>query len=176
MADPDFRTNTFGVETLSMVVWPSMAAYPLGRQVGQLCGISIGAGKFFTVGKLMALVTIPVSLVLFFWRLAPVVARRYVLTDRRVVVLRGLGGECEAGSVGLDGFDRIDVQVLSGQAFFRAGDLIFLDGSKEVLRLAGVQHPEGFRQACLRGRDAMLQVERVVVSQERRVAAAAVAE
>lgn len=173
MVDSDFRAKTFGVETPSMVVWPSMASFSLGRQVGQLCGISIGAGKFFTVGKLMALVTIPVCLVLFFWRLAPVVARRYVLTDRRVVILRGLGGECEDASVELDGFDGIDVQVLPGQAFFRAGDLVFLNGGKEVLRLAGVQHPEGFRQACLRGRDAIVQVERTVVSQKRRAEAAA---
>ena len=77
MRGSDSDTELAISELPSMTVWPSIAAFPLGRKIGQLCGISSGIGKFFTVGKLMALATIPISLGLFFWRLAPGVARRY---------------------------------------------------------------------------------------------------
>ena len=150
-------------EVPSMTVWPSIAAFPLGRKVGQLCSIG-GVGKFFTVGKLMALITIPLSLGLFFWRLAPGVAKRYLLTDRRVVVLKGLGA-VEGESIDLSGFDSIDVEVLAGQKFLRAGDLVFRSDGKEVFRLPGVQHPDGFCRACVRGRQALLSVSRVLAEQ-----------
>ncbi len=174
MPGPDTDTQLTLSEISAMTVWPSIAAFPLGQKVGQLCSISVGIGKFFTVGKLMALVTIPVSLTLFFWRLAPAVARRYVLTDRRVVVQKGLGGT-EAEAIGLQDFESIEVQVLAGQEFLRAGDLVFQAGEKEVFRLAGVQHPEGFRQACLRGRAALASVERAVGEQTKRAEAVAAA-
>ncbi|MHB8900277.1 MAG: PH domain-containing protein [Thermoguttaceae bacterium] len=155
-----------------MTIWPSIAAFPLGRRIGQLCGISVGAGKFLTLGKLFAVLTIPVTLVLFFWRLAPGVARRYVLTDRRVLVLQGLGAESVACSLDLAAFDSIEIEVLAGQAFLRAGDLRFLLAGREVLRLPGVQHPEGFRQACLRGQSALLAVSRTLAEQAQRTSPA----
>lgn len=159
-------------EIPAMTAWPSIAAFPLGRKVGQLCSISAGIGKFFTVGKLMALATIPVSVGLFFWRLAPWVARRYVLTDRRVVIRNGLGG-VEAEAIALKDFDSIAVEILIGQEFLRAGDLVFQSSGKEVFRLAGVQHPQGFRQACLRGQAALASVERVVGEQAKQAEAVA---
>ncbi len=159
-------------EIPAMTVWPSMAAFPLGRKVGQLCSISTGVGKFFTVGKLMALATIPVSLALFFWRLAPWVARRYTLTDRRVLIRVGLGG-ADGESIALRDFDAIDVEILTGQEFLRSGDLVFRSEGKEVFRLPGVQHPEGFRRACLRGQQALASVQRVVAEQSRQPEATA---
>lgn len=170
MRGPEADAESPSPEIVAMTVWPSIAAYRLGRQIGQLCSISAGVGKFFTIGKLMALVTIPVSLLLFFWRLAPGVARRYVLTDRRVMVQKGLGA-VEAESIGLADFDAIALEVLAGQQFLRAGDLVFQAGGKQVLRLSGVQHPEGFRQACLRARQASVAVSRVVAEQRERTAA-----
>ena len=155
-------------EIPAMTVWPSIAACPLGRKVGQLCSIPAGFGKFFTIGKLMALATIPLSVALFFWRLAPGVARRYVLTDKRVVIRKGLGNSETEGAVGFDDFDAILVEVLPGQEFLRAGDLVFQAGGKEIFRLPGVQHPEGFRQACLRAQQALASVSRVVAEQSQR--------
>jgi hypothetical protein len=158
------EAESSATDTTAMTVWPSIAAFPLGRMVGQLCGVSAGIGKFFTLGKLMALATIPISLSLFFWRLAPVVARRYCLTDRRVAILKGLGG-VPGESISLEDFDAIEVEILTGQTFLRAGDLVFRSAGKEVFRLPGVQHPEGFRQACLRGQQALVAVGRVVAEQ-----------
>lgn len=170
--DPDSKSNF--PEITAMTVWPSIAAYPLGRKVGQLCGISVGIGKFFTVGKLMALATIPVSLALYFWRLAPRMARRYTLTNKRVLIRAGLGG-VEVEAVGLDRFDSIEIEVLPGQQFLRAGDLVFRENGKEVFRLAGVQHPEVFRQVCLRGQGAVVAVGCVLAEQSRQMGAPAAA-
>jgi hypothetical protein len=172
MPDSQSQSESLLPEINAMTVWPSIAAFPLGRKVGQLCSISAGVGKFFTVGKLMALVTIPVTLVLYFWRLAPGVARRYVLTNRRIVIQNGLGG-VDAEAIGLEEFDSIAVETLTGQEFLRAGDLVFLASGKEVFRLPGVQHPQGFRHACLRGQAALASVRQVVDSQSRQAEAAA---
>ena len=65
-----------------MTIWPTIGAIAPGRWVGQLSGLRLGWG-FFTLGKLFALATIPVSLVVFCWQLLPGVCRRYVLTNLR---------------------------------------------------------------------------------------------
>ena len=90
-------------ETTVMTIWPTIGAMAPGRWVGQLSGSRLGWG-FFTLGKLLALATIPVSLTVFCWQLLPGVCRRYVLTNRRLLVKRGLK-PVEERAVGLDGFD-----------------------------------------------------------------------
>ncbi len=147
-------------EVTVMTVFPSMGATPFGRLIGRLCGLQIGLGKFFTLGKLFALLLIPVALVYFFWRLSPWACRRYRITNRRVVVHRWLTSQ-EVASIGLDGFDAIDVEVLPGQEWFPCGNLIFRRGPVLVFELEGVREPEVFRQACLkaaRGYQAVQQV------------------
>ena len=37
-----------------------------------------------------------------------------------------------------------------GQAWFKAGDLVFRQGQTETFRIAGVPRPETFRQTCLK--------------------------
>ena len=148
-------------EVTCMVVWPTIGATRAGRLVGQLAGIQLGLGRFFTVGKLMAVATIPISLAVFAWQLMPLVCRRYRLTDRRVVVQKGLSAVDER-SIGLDEFDAIEVLVLPGQGWLRAGEMIFRLGGQEVFRLAGVSRPEAFRQVCLKARTALLTVREVL--------------
>ena len=50
-----------------MTVWPGIGSMSLGRWVGGLAGSRLGYG-FFTLGKLLALVTIPLSLVVYLLR------------------------------------------------------------------------------------------------------------
>jgi len=164
MSDPDNTQSLLPDEIPSMTVWPSIAAFGLGRWVGRMCDVRLGFGQFFTLGKLLALATIPLTLVLFFWRLAPVVARRYLLTNRRVIVCEGLSGT-PGKALDLAEFDTIRVEVLPGQAFLRAGDLVFLADENEIFRLPGVQHPEGFRRACLRAAAAQRTVGEVLRQQ-----------
>ena len=146
-----------------MTVWPSVGATPAGRLVGRLAGIDAGC-CVFTVGNLMALLTIPFSLVLYVWRLLPCVATRYTVTNRRVVVRKGLRAT-DAEAIGLMEFDTIDVEVLDGQAWLRAGDVVFRREGNEVFRLAGVVRPYPFREACLKAHNALASVRAVVEAQ-----------
>src|SRR6185295_8763889 len=91
-------------ETTVMTVWPSNAVYGIGRFLGTLYAIRFPDVYVFRLGNLIALLSIPVALVLFFMRVAPVTGRRYTLTNRRLIVYRGLLIE-EDRSVDLDRFD-----------------------------------------------------------------------
>jgi hypothetical protein len=109
----------------------------------------------------MAPLMIPPAIGLFAWGLMPGVCRRYRLTNRRVIVEKGLRG-VEERSVSLDGFDSIEVQVLPGQEWFPAGELIFRKGTQETLRLNGVSRPETFRQTCLKARMSFVGVKKAM--------------
>jgi len=151
-------------EVTCKVVWPTIGATRAGRLVGRLADVRFGFGQFFTLGKLLALATIPVSLAVFCWQLMPCVCRRYALTNRRIIIRKGLRPVDERW-VNLDEFEAIDVEVLPGQQWLHAGNLIFRHGGQEVLRLSGVSRPEIFCHVCQTARDALLIVRSVVQQQ-----------
>ena len=151
-------------EVRSVTVWPTIGALPAGRLVGRLADIQVGWGKFFTLGKLMALATIPISLAVFCWQLMPYVCRRYTVTNRRIIIRCGLLPADERW-ISLDEFDAVTVDVLPGQSWLHAGDVVFKRSGSEVLRLAGVSRPEVFCQMCLRTQQAMLSVRDVLREQ-----------
>ena len=111
--------------------------------------------SFFTLGKLWALATIPLSLAVYLWRLLPGRCRRYSLTNQRMVVRLGLTAK-PGPAIGLDQFDAIETVHLPGQEWLHAGDLVFKREGQEVFRLPGVSRPEGFRHACLKAQNALL--------------------
>lgn len=160
-------------EMTMMTVWPTMSALNGGRFWGRLYGNRSGfpvAGVPVTIGRIIALLSIPLVLPVYFLMLLPCFiylpklgpiprlyisnpwARRYRLTNRRVIIER-LSGE-EDASVTLDNFDAIDVVVLPGQEWYPAGELIFRKGTVETFRLSGVPRPETFRQTCLKAQRA----------------------
>ena len=169
-------------EVTSTVVWPSIGAYPLGRLVGRWCGLRLGVG-FFTLGKAMALLTIPLSLALYVWKILPWICRRYGLTSRRIVIQKGYSAK-DVASIGLDQFDAIDIRYLPGQPWLRCGEMLFVrrdsvrrgspsvrrgspdPAPQEVFRLSGVPRPEVFRQVCLEGQTALLAVREVLRRQQ----------
>jgi Bacterial PH domain len=146
-------------EVTVMTVWPSVAKYPLGRALGQAYSIRWPDVYIFRLGNLLALLAIPLSLPLFFLRIAPGLGTRYRLTNRRVIVERGLSSR-EDKAVDLDRFDRIEVQVQPGQEWYHAGDLIFKQGAVETFRLEGVSRPDTFRATCLKSQLAHAGVQR----------------
>jgi hypothetical protein len=146
-------------EATITIVWPSNASTALGRALGQLYSIRVGVG-IFTVGNLIALLSIPVALALFFFLLLPGITRRYRLTNRRVVIEKGLSAQPEKWVL-LEDFDDIDIVVLPGQAWYPAGDMIFRKGQVESFRLSGVPRPAGFRNTCLEAQRASVSVKRV---------------
>lgn len=137
-------------EVTVMTVFPTLGAYPAGRLMGRLCSIRTGFG-FFTLGKLFALALIPFAIGLFAFSLLPGVITRYRLTNRRVIVQTGLQPRDQRW-VDFDRFDSIDVEVLPGQEWYPAGDLVFRSGNVETFRLLGVSRPETFRHTCLAAR------------------------
>jgi hypothetical protein len=165
-------------EATIMTVWPSLAATAPGRFLGRLYAIDWGVPPF-TVGHLIALASIPLVVGLYFGRfvvellratpvvgkfmILPAGAHRYVLTNRRVVVRAGLVPGDQRW-VALNRFDSITIDARPGQAFYRAGDLVFRLGAIETFRLAGVVRPDTFRHTCLEARQGYLGAEQALAS------------
>ncbi|MHB0959101.1 MAG: PH domain-containing protein [Pirellulaceae bacterium] len=145
-------------EATIMTVWPSIAGYPAGQLLGRLYSVQWPSLYIFRLGNLFALLSIPLALLLYFWRIAPAVGLRYTLTNRRVVVQQGLRA-AEIRSIALNAFEEIRIDVRPGQAWYPAGDLVMHHGGKEVFRLPGVSYPEGLRQVILKSRAAYLGVQ-----------------
>ncbi|MFM9023923.1 MAG: PH domain-containing protein [Planctomycetaceae bacterium] len=143
-------------EATVMTVWPSVASTALGRSLGRLYRIDAGFGPV-SVGRLALLATIPLGLALYLSLRLPWAIRRYRLTNRRVIVERGVNPVVEQ-YVDLDRFDAIDVDVRPGQEWYAAGDLVFRRGQVETLRLPGVRRPESFRRTCLEARQGYVAV------------------
>jgi len=136
-------------ENTVMTVWPSVAKFGLGRVLGQLFAIRWPDVYIFRLGNLIALLSIPIALVLFFMRIAPGIGTRYRLTNRRVIVERGLTS-VEDKAVDLDRFDTVNIEIQPGQAWYHAGDLVFKLGNVETFRLEGVSRPAAFRETCVK--------------------------
>lgn len=164
-------------ETTIMTVWPSIAATGIGQTLGRLFQIKAGIWVF-TVGNMIALASIPLvtalilhSLIFNFFAGLPFIGflfapiagtvRRYILTNRRVMIATGLNPK-PSQYVDLDRFDSIEVVVQPGQEWYPAGDLIFRKGKIETFQLKGVRRPETFRQTVMKARDAFVGVKKAM--------------
>ena len=146
-----------------MTVWPSICSYGAGRMLGRLYSIDVGI-FVVTVGNLIALASIPLALALYFLRVAPFIGTRYRVTNRRILVLRGIVGKREDRSISLERFDDITIQVQDGQEWFKAGDLVFHHAGTETFRLPGVSRPEAFRHVCENARMSHVGVKQAIAS------------
>ena len=153
-------TDPETTEVTVMIVWPTIAATSLGRALGRLYAIRSGFGRAVTFGRIFVLLSIPVALGLFFFMLLPGIGRRYRLTNRRVLDEHALSGKAIRW-VALEDFDGIRIEVLPGQQWHAAGEMIFLKGQVESFRLHGVSRPESFRQTCLKVRQAYVAVKKI---------------
>jgi len=161
-------------EVTAMTIWPGITALatpPLGRlgcTLGRLYSLRLGIGSILTLGNLLALLSIPLALQMFVVSLLPGFSRRYVLTNRRVVVQRkkfSWGAPwVDEMAVALDNFDQIEVVVQKGQDWYPAGDLVFCKGEVETLRLLGVSRPETFRQTCLKAHAAYVGLQQATAT------------
>jgi hypothetical protein len=159
-------------EVTAMTVWPSLSATAFGRFWGRLFAIEVGFPVFgipLTIGRLMALVSIPFMVALYFLMRLPrfpgvIIGFQnhwcwvYRLTNRRVVMENPFGAEIK--SVSLDRFDAIDIVVEPGQAWFKAGDLVFRLGPVETFRIWAVPRPETFRHTCLKANMSFVGVQK----------------
>jgi hypothetical protein len=150
-------------EVTAMTVWPSIGSLALGRVIGRLCASRTGFG-IFTLGNFWALATIPLSLTLYCWLRMPYLCHRYTLTNRRIMICKGLAPRDEKW-LELDEFNSCEVEVLPGQAWLRSGDVVFSHGEIESLRLSGVPRPNVFRNVCLNAQRSLLLVRNIVQEQ-----------
>ncbi|HKB38103.1 MAG TPA: PH domain-containing protein, partial [Gemmataceae bacterium] len=89
-----------------------------------------------------------VLLPLFLVKFAPFLCKRYTLTNRRLMIQRGLKAKSKQ-EVALSAIDDVRLVGDSYNPFYRAATLEVLSGGKVVLTLTGVPEPESFRQSIL---------------------------
>lgn len=119
--------------------WPTVLAFskPLGN---------LGAMLIRT--RLLAPLAWLVMAPLFMLRIMPVFAKRYVLTNRRITVRRGLTAKIKQ-EVALADIDEISLAEGSYHPFFHSADLEIKSKGKVVLTLLAVPEPQGFRHAIM---------------------------
>jgi hypothetical protein len=118
--------------------WPSVAARPAIATLGRaLTHTVIGA-------PLAWLLMAP----FFFLRVIPFLARRYTLTNRRLMIRRWPQRSIVA-EVPLEVIDEVRVQKDANSDFFRTGNLEVVAGGKVALTLVGVPEPESFRHSII---------------------------
>jgi hypothetical protein len=118
--------------------WPSVARSPglasLGRALTRTIVLAPLAWLVMSLG--------------YFGKVLPFAARRYTLTNRRVMIRHGLKGK-PGQEVKLGDIEDVRVKTDANSDFFRAADLEILSNGQVALTLRGVPEPEGFRQAIL---------------------------
>jgi hypothetical protein len=125
-------------EALIREVFPSVAAMPavatLGRKL--VCSIVLAPAGW------------ALMLPVYFLKILPGVARRYTLTNRRVMLRRGLK-PVPSQEVKLSEIDDVRVVKDANTQFFRAATLEIVSGGKVVLTLPGVPEADAFRISIL---------------------------
>jgi hypothetical protein len=121
-------------ETLPTVV----AVMPAQAQLAQVCMRSI------VLAPLGWLLLAP----LFALRLAPFLCRRYTLTNRRLMIQRGLKPS-PVEEIALKDIDEVRFQEGSYNEFYRCGTLEVISKGQTRMTLVGVREPESFRQAII---------------------------
>lgn len=145
------------------VRWPSVAAYPAPARLGAAMQTTANA-LYRAVLKLhpilAGLLLIPVVPLCFFIALAawlmlapfyfikimPFLATRYALTNRRVMIQKGISA-VPRQYVNLEDITAVRVVPGSEQPFYLAADLEVVSTNGAVLRLAGVKEFASFKAA-----------------------------
>jgi len=128
-------------EAVIREVWPSVTIIPAVASLGRklICSIFLAP-----LGWLLLL---PV----YFLKVLPFVARRYTLTNRRLMVRRGIKA-VPSTEVALGYIDDVRLVDSTIDTFFRSATLEIISNGKVSFTLPAVPDPEGFRRAILDAR------------------------
>ncbi len=118
--------------------WPSVAARPAVA----------GLGRVLTRTIILAPVAWLLMAPFFFLRVVPFLARRYTLTNRRLMIRRWPRFSV-VQEVPLAEIDGVRVQTDSNSEFFRAGNLEILSNGRIIMTLPGMPEPESFRHSII---------------------------
>lgn len=139
-------------EAVIREVWPSVAAFPavagLGRTLTQLAARLANTIILLPLAVLIALPAWLLMAPFYFLKVLPFLATRYAVTNRRVLIWRGLNPSA-GKAVALSAIDEVRVQRDANSEFFRAGTLEIISGGQVALSLPGVPEPDSFRHTIL---------------------------
>ncbi len=168
----------FEDEITVMTVYPSIAAAPggIGKILGRLFNIQIGI-RPLTIGNFIALACAPLCAGLYVGRVLPVnrlpligtlskkiglAPQRYRITTRAVLSEDAFDGASVKETIALDSFNEIDVEVDSGQTWYKCGDLIFKQDGAVTGRLESVSRPDSFKAACMKAQMSFVGVKQAI--------------
>jgi uncharacterized membrane protein YdbT with pleckstrin-like domain len=89
----------------------------------------------------------------YFKKILPFVAKRYTLTNKRIMIRRGLKAT-PSHEVALQDIDDVRIAEGSVSPFYRSATLEVISKGQVALRLRAVKDPESFRRAILNARSA----------------------
>jgi hypothetical protein len=115
--------------------------------------VGVNAGAALLAKKLMqTFVLAPLGFLvlgpIFALKFAPFVCKRYTLTNRRLMIQRGLK-PAPAQEVALADIDEVRCDPNAVDPFYLSGTLEIVSNNHVVMTLPGVPEPEGFRQAVI---------------------------
>jgi hypothetical protein len=126
-------------EAIIREVRPTVAAHP---------GLS-GPAQMFLQSVILAPLGWLLLAPLFPLKFLPFVCKRYTLTNRRLMVRRGLARPRPIQEIALTDIDDVRVAPNSQNIFYHSGVLEILSQGKTVFHLPGVPQPEAFRHTIL---------------------------
>ncbi|MGE3805729.1 MAG: hypothetical protein AB7K24_13715 [Gemmataceae bacterium] len=125
-------------EALIREKFPSIQAIPAVASLGRMLILSyVGAPLGWAL-----------MLPFYFKKVLPVIGQRYRLTNRRVMICRGMTA-VPTQEISLGEIDDVRVVTDDNSKFFRAANLELVSNGKVALTLAGVGDPEPFRHAII---------------------------
>ena len=130
-------------EKIIREVWPSVTTIPAAAALGKTLIRSI------ILAPLGWMLLLPI----YFLKILPFVAKRYTLTNRRLMIQRGLKPK-PSHEVALSEIDDAQIVESTIDTFYRSATLNILTGGKVTLQLPGVPDPESFRLTVLDARTA----------------------
>ncbi len=130
-------------ETRIRLVWPTVARVPAVA----------GLGKLLTNTIVLAPLGWIVMGFFYFSKVLPVIGVRYLLTDKRIKILRGWKGNASQ-AVPLADIDDVKLDPASIDQFFRSADLQIITGGKVEMTLTAVPDAASFRHTILDARNA----------------------
>jgi uncharacterized membrane protein YdbT with pleckstrin-like domain len=125
-------------EALIRDAWPSVTLFAAPAALGKSLILSI------FLAPLGWFLLLP----LYFSKVMPFLARRYRLTNRRLMICRGLQA-VPSQEVELSRIDDVRLQENSYDRFYRAGTLEIISGGQVVMSLPACSFPDAFRIAIL---------------------------
>ncbi|MDB4786873.1 MAG: hypothetical protein P8M30_13050 [Planctomycetaceae bacterium] len=132
-------------ESVILSIWPSVGSTGIGRGIGLLCdciplrinGISVSAAIF-------ALPLAPLAALIYL--LLKAGGKKYTLTRKSIQCWSSIGQQL-IKSVPLSEISEIRVEQQSGQAFYKAADIVLLGADGGIrMRVPGVTSPLTFQQ------------------------------